>query len=265
MKALLAALLLVPVTQFHAADVAPQPLATPASSEPGPLSRASRIETVRGTPGLVAFSDFVNREAGPQGAGNFLAHTAQGDNHRYVLEPRNISRDFWHEGADTPGVKEPGPVLRPPETVSVREEVVSESLTERIVLRTYEFTKVRVTLRKDSAGRFSEVAPAELVSLKANPYWFGHDIYAPRTPAEGGPFTIGRVIHSNRHPTLSARFGGVAVFDRALAGPEMGRLCAIGRGQPIPAPDPLGFRRRESRDLSFSRQSHSPEQSEGAL
>ena len=406
--------------------------------------RESRGSAVRQTPSLVAFWDFVNREAGPQGAGNFLAHTAQGDNHRYVLEPRNISRDFWHEGAeatladfpllgrgpfgqavqfrdpksandlsvllvpraafhdtpldikgpgksvsmvvwliyqsgnhaiagiwhegtDTPGVKEPAPVQErgrrqfgmfaglaansggssahisenglasfgdryarhlavtpekirrvslnatpaeldagwsavgfvfdsarktvtayldgvateswiqnpaksdfyrpaekawrqaklakipgiqdgedpafprdqfydPPETVPVREEVVSESLTERIVLRTYEFTKVRVTLRKDSAGRFSEVAPAELVSLKANPYWFGHDIYAPRTPAEGGPFTIGRVIHSNRHPTLSAWFGGVAVFDRALAGPEMARLSAIGRGQPIPAP-----------------------------
>jgi hypothetical protein len=32
---------------------------------------------------------------------------------------------------------------------------------------------------------------------------------------QGGPFTIGRVIHSNRHATLSAWIGGVAVFDRA--------------------------------------------------
>ncbi|MCA9131611.1 MAG: hypothetical protein KDA45_00580, partial [Planctomycetales bacterium] len=57
-----------------------------------------RVEAVRNTPGLVAFWDFVLREDGPGGSGNFLAHTAAGDEHRYVLEPHNLSRDFWHDG-----------------------------------------------------------------------------------------------------------------------------------------------------------------------
>jgi hypothetical protein len=45
---------------------------------------------------------------------------------------------------------------------------------------------------------------------------------------QGGPFTIGRVIHSNRHATLSAWIGGVAVFDRPLSDEEMKKLATIG-------------------------------------
>ena len=116
------------------------------------------------------------------------------------------------------------------------EKVVSETADKRIVIRTYEFTKVRVTFHKDGGGKFSDIASTELVALKANPYWFGHDIYAPRTIAEGGPFTIGRVIHSNRHATLSAYIGGVAVFNRPLSAEEMARLSAIGQDQPITPP-----------------------------
>lgn len=57
-----------------------------------------RVESVRRVPGLLAFWDFVLREHGVQGTGRFLAHTATGDTHRYLLEPRNISRDYWHDG-----------------------------------------------------------------------------------------------------------------------------------------------------------------------
>ena len=403
-----------------------------------------RVESVRQTPGLVAFWDFVQREDGLHGSGKFLAYTARGDGHRYVLEPHNISRDFWrdgaeatladfpllgrgpfgqavqfcrpktkndlpvllvpravlhdtpldikgpgksvsmviwliyqegdhaiagiwHEGTDTLGVKEPAAVqeqgrrqfgmfaglaanpggvsahisengvasfgdryarhlaatpekmrriksdatpveldagwsavgfvfdsgkqdvtsyldgmatefwienpanhpfykyaarawrqaklarlpssqpgagsgfspdqfYNPPENQPLSEKVVSETADKRIVIRTYEFTKVRVTFHKDGGGKLSDIASTELVALKANPYWFGHDIYAPRTIAEGGPFTIGRVIHSNRHATLSAYIGGVAVFNRALSAEEMARLSALGRDQPITPP-----------------------------
>ncbi|QDV69895.1 hypothetical protein Poly24_36130 [Rosistilla carotiformis] len=392
------------------------------------------------TPGLVAFWDFVQREEGVNGTGKFVAHTAKGDEHRYVLEPHNISVDYWHqgeeasladfpllnrgpfgqavqfrdpksetdlpvlmvprsllhdtpldikgpgksvtmlvwliyqgedhgiagmwlEGTDTPGVKDPAPVqvkgarqfglfaglganpggvsahisenglstfgdryarhmsttsekmkkisvdakgadldkgwstigftfdsqtkavrsfldgsssevwvenpekdrhykyaaeawqkgklaaskqpvadseanefYSPPETTPLSEKIVSETAGERVVERTYEYTKVRVTLRKDSQGQVSETVSSALVALKSNPYWFGHDIYAPRTLAEGGPFTVGRVIHSNRHKTLSAYIGGVAVFDRALTSEEMACLSAIGRDQPIITP-----------------------------
>ena len=68
----------------------------------------------------------------------------------------------------------------------------------------------------------------DLVAVKSNPYYFGFDIYAPKSMEEGGPFTIGRVIHSNRQPTLSAWIGGVAVFDRALSDDEMKKLATIG-------------------------------------
>jgi hypothetical protein len=57
-----------------------------------------RVATVRQVPGLVAFWDFVNRVDGRNASGNFLAYTAPCDTHRYVLEPRNISYDFWQQG-----------------------------------------------------------------------------------------------------------------------------------------------------------------------
>jgi len=120
----------------------------------------------------------------------------------------------------------------PPENAPLSENILSESGDERVVIRVYEFTKVRVTLRKNANGQFSEVGSAELVALKANPYWFGHDIYTPANAEVGGPFTIGRVIHSNRHETLSGYFGGVAVFAQALAPEQMAELAQIGR-QPL--------------------------------
>ena len=70
-------------------------------------------------------------------------------------------------------------------------------------------------------GTLGKPLKRELVALKSNPYYFGSDIYAPKSIEQGGPFTIGRVIHSNRHATLSAWIGGVAVFDRALSDDEM--------------------------------------------
>ncbi|MEI6871808.1 MAG: hypothetical protein WCL08_05945 [Verrucomicrobiota bacterium] len=116
----------------------------------------------------------------------------------------------------------------PPEAVPSAETVESETAERRVVLRTYEYTKVRVTLIKGADGQFNEAPDAELVALKANPYWFGHDIYTPPS-TEGGPFTIGRVIHSNRHATLSAWIGGVAVYERPLSPEQMASLARIGR------------------------------------
>jgi len=117
----------------------------------------------------------------------------------------------------------------PPEAQPLAESVVAETEDERTVLRTYEFTKVRVTLRRDATGTFNPVVAAELTALKANPYWFGRDLYAPGTPEEGAPFTVGRVIHSNRLSVFAAHIGGVAVFARALGVVEMQALAALGR------------------------------------
>ncbi len=72
------------------------------------------------------------------------------------------------------------------------------------------------------------MASRELVALRVNPFWFGHDLYKPSRPEEGGPFTIGRVIHSGRSVGTVALIGGVAVFHRALTAAEMRKLASIG-------------------------------------
>lgn len=117
----------------------------------------------------------------------------------------------------------------PPETDPVSEVVLSDTCDSLKVSRTYPYTRVRETWKKDAEGRLTELMDFQLEALKANPYWFDHDLYAPRNIADGGPFTIGRVIHSNRESSLKAWIGGVAVFNRALGPAEMEKLAALGR------------------------------------
>lgn len=121
----------------------------------------------------------------------------------------------------------------PPEDRPLSRRVVEENGETRVELHQFEFTRVRVTLRKDARGRFRVPVRRELVALRANPFWFGHDLYAPARVEEGGPFTIGRVIHTSRSVGFTGYIGGVAVFDRALPAREMERLAAIGRSGPI--------------------------------
>lgn len=114
----------------------------------------------------------------------------------------------------------------PPEAKSHRVEIVSRTSEDRVEIRHYEFTRVRVTLRRLS-GKWLEQG-RELIALKANPFWFGHDLYTPATIEDGGPFTIGRVIHSSRSVGFTGWIGGVAVFKRALSPKEMLELSRIG-------------------------------------
>lgn len=139
-----------------------------------------------------------------------------------------------------------------PETKPLKTTVLSQTPAERTVLREYPFTKVRVTLTKDARGRFTVEANRELAALRANPFYFPHDLYTPPGPAlprppqspsasegplsplppgpnDGGPFTIGRVIHSSRGVGFTGWIGAVAVFDRPLSPSEMRRLSALGR------------------------------------
>lgn len=116
----------------------------------------------------------------------------------------------------------------PPEDEPVETKVIERKADRVVRLETYPFTKVEATYQVKSDGTLGKLLERDLVALKSNPYYFGSDIYAPKTIEQGGPFTIGRVIHSNRHPTLSAWIGGVAVFDRALTDDEMKTLAAIG-------------------------------------
>ncbi|MBS1875797.1 MAG: hypothetical protein JSU00_21460, partial [Acidobacteria bacterium] len=119
----------------------------------------------------------------------------------------------------------------PPEKKALRRRVLVDNSNERVELVEYEFTKVRVRYVK-RGGRIDPAAPVEkrLEALRANPFWFGHDLYTPGTEAEGGPFTIGRVIHSSRSSGFAGYIGGVAVFSRPLAGREMRRLARVAGG-----------------------------------
>jgi hypothetical protein len=109
----------------------------------------------------------------------------------------------------------------PPEGDPIRVDVIRESAEERVELREHRFTKIEVTLR----GR-KEVA-RDLVSLRLNPWWYPHDLYAPKDANSGGPFTIGRVIHSSRSVGFTGWIGGVAVYDRALSAQELESLARL--------------------------------------
>jgi len=114
---------------------------------------------------------------------------------------------------------------RPPEVKIKKREVVERSAERRVEVRTYEFTRVRVTLER-AGGKWKETR-RELAALRANPFWFGHDLWTPEQ-GMGGPFTIGRVIHSSRSVGFTGWIGGVAVFGRALTAKEMLRLARVG-------------------------------------
>jgi hypothetical protein len=138
-------------------------------------------------------------------------------------------------------------LYEPPEAAPRQRTRVSATAAERVFDDTYAFTRVRVTERRGADGRW-QPASRELRALRVNPFWFPHDLYDPGTAGGGGPFTIGRVIHSSRGNGTRQTIGGVAVFGRALSAREMRRLAAIGRvgGQPRGA-----FRLLHSADLDY--------------
>jgi hypothetical protein len=109
----------------------------------------------------------------------------------------------------------------PPEAEPLSVKVLRESAEERVELHEHRFTKIEVTLR---SGK--EVA-RDLVALRLNPWWYPHDLYTPKDAQSGGPFTIGRVIHSSRGVGFTGWIGGVAVFDRALSAEELARLSKV--------------------------------------
>jgi hypothetical protein len=123
----------------------------------------------------------------------------------------------------------------PPEVEPIRVTVLSKTADERIELQEFGYTRVKVTLRKGADGVFV-ISNRDLEEVRLNPWWFPYDLYSPPDAQNGGPFTIGRVIHSARTVGFTGWIGGVAVFDRALNAKEIERLSAIGCDAPIPAP-----------------------------
>lgn len=105
----------------------------------------------------------------------------------------------------------------PPEGEPLSVRVIRDDGNERVELREHAYTKVEVTLRNGK-----EVS-RDLVSLRLNPWWYPHDLYTPNAES-GGPFTIGRVIHSSRSVGFTGWIGGVAVYDRALSQKELKTL-----------------------------------------
>ena len=69
-----------------------------------------------------------------------------------------------------------------------------------------------------------------------SPDSYPHDLYAPPNDGSGGPFTIGRVIHSSRSVGFTGWIGGVAVFKRALSVGELAKLSAIRSEVPVSLP-----------------------------
>jgi len=114
----------------------------------------------------------------------------------------------------------------PPEDMPLSVRVLAQAAGERTELREYRYTRVQVTLR---GAR--EIA-RDLVALRLNPWWYPHDLYTPANDGSGGPFTIGRVIHSSRGVGFTGWIGGVAVFDRALNERELNRLAELRKPQP---------------------------------
>lgn len=164
---------------------------------------------------------------------NGLASERWQDDVKTKLQP---VYNAWRQGElrKTPGIQ-PGEApsypadqfYSPPEDAPVSVKVLSESGNERVELREYRYTRVEVTLRKDGAAWAA--AGRDLAAVRLNPWWYPHGIYTPPDAMSGGPFTIGRVIHSSRSVGFTGWIGGVAVFGRALTAREMAQLAAAGR------------------------------------
>ena len=123
----------------------------------------------------------------------------------------------------------------PPEDQPISVKVLSETTDDRVELQEFRYTRVRVTWHKGADGVLA-ITSRDLAAVRLNPWWFPHDIYTPPDAHCGGPFTIGRVIHSGRSVGFTGWIGGVAVFNRALSAQDMARLTATGCGAPIPTP-----------------------------
>ena len=166
---------------------------------------------------------------------------ASGD--RWLENPQQdrllaFAANAWLQGrlARIPGLQEgedpkfpADQYYNPPEATPVKVTPLGTQGTRRSELREYGYTKVKVTLID---GREVD---RELVALRLNPWWFPHDLYTPKADGTGGPFTIGRVIHSSRSVGFTGWIGGVAVFDRALTATELARLHTLA-ATPIAAP-----------------------------
>lgn len=123
----------------------------------------------------------------------------------------------------------------PPEDELISVSLISENEQQRIEIHEFRYTKVRVTMQHTVEG-FWRVMDRDLESVRLNPWWYPHGIYTPADDGSGGPFTIGRVIHSARTMGTTGWIGGVAVYDRALKEGEMQTLARLSSLPPLSLP-----------------------------
>lgn len=168
---------------------------------------------------------------------------------RWLENPRNdrliaSAAEAYRQGhlaripGDQPGEDPtfpPDQYYLPPEDETLAVQLLRSSADERVERREHRYTRVDVTLRRGPDGQMVET-DRELVGLRLNPWWYPHGIYQPADAATGGPFTIGRVIHSSRGVGFTGWIGGVAVFNRALSAAELAALAALARSGPVAAP-----------------------------
>jgi hypothetical protein len=128
------------------------------------------------------------------------------------------------EGEDEAFPKEQ--YYNPPEGAPLSVKVLEDSALRRIEMHQHRFTKIKVTIQNGKEVR------RDLMGIRENPWWFPHSIYSPKDSQSGGPFTIGRVIHSARSVGFTGWIGGVAVFDRALTAKEMVNLANLRNAKP---------------------------------
>jgi hypothetical protein len=124
----------------------------------------------------------------------------------------------------------------PPEGTPRSRVVLDERPDTRIEVHEYDYTRVRVTYARQPDGTPGAIIRRDLLALRANPFWFGHDLYAPASPDLGGPFTVGRVIHSSRGVGFTGAIGGIAVWRRALRPDEVSALSAVAAGPSLRRP-----------------------------
>jgi len=211
----------------NSAGVSP---AVPADSPPEVLDASWQCFAMTFDPRREELTGWLNGEAGDRWLGNpandrllpsVVEAWRQGHLHREPgLQPG--------ENPDYP----PDQFYNPPEDVPVCAQVLEESAERRVELLEYRYTRVKATFVREGNGW--RRADRQMVALRLNPWWYPHSIWAP-PPGLGGPFTIGRVIHSSRGVGCTGWIGGVAVFDRPLTPEELRRLADL-RHQPIARP-----------------------------
>ena len=212
---------------LHKANSAAVSPAVPADSPAAVLDASWQCFAMTYNHSTHELTGWLNGEAGDRWLENPKTDTLIKSAYNAWLQGR-LHREPGLQPGEDPAFP-PDQFYNPPEDQLVSTKTLSSSTDERVELREFRYTRIQVTLRRDADGNFTETA-RELAALRLNPWWFPHDrLYTPANDSTGGPFTIGRVIHSSRGVGFTGWIGGVAVFNRALRADEINALATVAK------------------------------------